>query len=52
MPASAQVSIALNPGPSARDATTLPRTATPCAVDALRNRIFLDPLLAGSYPRT
>ncbi|MEV4417371.1 GH1 family beta-glucosidase [Catellatospora sp. NPDC049609] len=50
LPASAQVSIALNPAPVRTRGTSPADLDAVRRADALRNRIFFDPLLRGAYP--
>ncbi|GIF62128.1 beta-glucosidase [Asanoa ishikariensis] len=50
LPATAQVSIALNPAPVRTPVDTVANRDAVRRADALRNRVFLDPLLRGAYP--
>jgi beta-glucosidase len=50
LPGTAQVSIALNPAPVRTPVDTQENQDAVRRADALRNRIFLDPLLRGQYP--
>jgi beta-glucosidase len=50
LPATAEISIALNPAPVRTPVDTPENREAVRRADGLRNRVFLDPLLRGSYP--